>query len=138
MGFSSATALPASLGAGPKRGFLDFEFLAPFHQRRFTRRVSRELLILFRSKRPPGPGTRDRRRYGTLVQDRLLVDAQEAESLLRRAEESFASWPVERDLTLRDVVHMIAIREFGERFGTRRWIQAEMGRVVASQIPQDL
>jgi hypothetical protein len=65
-------------------------------------------------------------------------DPESAEALLERAEESFAAWPARRTLRFRDVVHLIAVSEFLASHGDSSWIQTNMGREVASQIPANL
>jgi len=82
-------------------------------------------------------GSPPREIYRRVVMARAGCDADEAGAVLRRAEQSFASWPTERELTFCDVVHYIAVSEYlaaRERISTR----IDMGRVIASRIPEDL
>ena len=58
--------------------------------------------------------------------------------MLTRAEQSFAAWPSQRDLTFADVVHYLAVEEFFASHGEAHWTQAHMGRMVAARIPNGL
>jgi hypothetical protein len=65
------------------------------------------------------------------------VDEDEADMVLRRAEQSFATWPNERELTFADVVHYVAVSQYltgDERISTR----IDMGRLVAGRVPPHL
>ncbi len=61
-----------------------------------------------------------------------------ADAVLDRAEESFAIWPVRRELTLCDVVHYLAVAEFLEAHEDERWMHSNIKLVVASSVPSDL
>ena len=72
--------------------------------------------------------------YRRVVMARTGLDEDGANIVLRRAEESFASWPTERELTFADVVHYLAVSEYltgDERVSTR----IDMGRLVAGRVP---
>ncbi len=134
----SGAAEAASLSLRPAPGTAHesaFAFLVPMQQRRFARRVSRELLALYDAERARNARVQGRDLYREVVSARMLVDVVGAEALLVQAEESFAAWPTERPLTFVDVVHMIVILEFRARYGGAPWIRANLGHVVAEQIP---
>jgi len=104
---------------------------------RYAAETARELLKLHWIVSASRPGLPPRDIYRKVVMIRTGVDEDGADSLLRRATESFASWPTERDLTFADVVHYLAVSEYlttDERIGTR----IDMGRLVAGRIPPDL
>jgi len=99
--------------------------------------TSRDLLKLFWIVSASHPGLDRRDVYRKVVVARTGASAQDAESVLVRAEQSFATWPSERPLTFSDVVHYLAVSEFlasNSRIGTR----TNMGRVVAGRISGDL
>jgi YHS domain-containing protein len=112
--------------------------LFPWHERRFARRVSRELVRLHAAiaARHPALGRRDL--YRKIVASRTGGDEDSAEVLLHQAEESFASWPAARDLKFADVVHFIAVSEFLASHGNSPWIYANMGREVGESVPSNL
>jgi len=132
--------LPLTLsGFLPGSGRFDFfASLFPWHERRFARRVSRELLKLYRIVAASHPGLHGRDLYRKIVIARTRADPEAAEALIDQAEESFAAWPVPRALTFCDVVHFIAVSEFLRSHGNSAWIHVNVGREVASQIPHNL
>jgi YHS domain-containing protein len=138
---------PASLGAAlvPVPGTLPgarwSDVLAgifPWRERRFARRVSRELLKLHRSISASHPELRGRDLYRTIVMARTRGDAESAEALIDQAEESFANWPVHRALRFGDVVHFIAVSEFLGVHGNSPWVHSNVGHEVSSEIPDNL
>jgi YHS domain-containing protein len=132
--------LPLTLsGLLPGSGRFDlFASLFPWRERRFARRVSRELLKLYRIVAASHPGLHGRDLYRKIVIARTRADPEAAEALIDQAEESFAAWPVPRALTFCDVVHFIAVSEFLRSHGNSPWIHVNVGREVASQIPHNL
>jgi hypothetical protein len=110
----------------------------PWRERRFARRIGRELLKLYRTMSASHPDLRGRGLYRTIVISHTRVDPESAEALLDQAEESFAAWPSQRALKFRDVVHFIAVSEFLATHSNSSWIHSDMGREVASQIPGNL
>jgi hypothetical protein len=104
---------------------------------RHVAQIADELLKLYWIVAASDPGLRRRDIYRKVVMARTGADEDEAGVLLRRAEQSFASWPKERDLTFADVVHYVAVSEYlgsDDRFSTR----IDMGRLVAGRIPPEL
>lgn len=116
------------------------ELLASLQSRRESRyvaEVTRELLKLHWIVSASHPGLRRREIYRKVVMARTGAGEDEANMLLRRAEQSFATWPRERELTFADVVHYLAVSEYltsDERLATR----IDMGRLIAGRIPPDL
>lgn len=115
-----------------------FSGLLPCRERRFARRIGRELLKLYRIVSARHPDLRGRGLYRTIVISHTRVDPESAEALLDQAEESFAAWPTQRALKFRDVVHFIAVSEFLATHDNSSWIHSDMGREVASEIPPNL
>ena len=128
--------------AAPQRGDVTrsriFSFLVPMQQRKFARQVSRELLTLGRCLQERTGGLRGYDLYRAVVRERLQIDDMRANALLELADQSFASWPTPRAINFADVVHMVVVTEFRARFGARPWIEANLGAVVARQIPREL
>jgi len=99
--------------------------------------ITRELLKLHRIVSAGDPGLARRDIYRKVVMARTGADPDEADSLLRRAEQSFATWPKTRELTFADVVHYLAVWEYlkkDDRIGTR----INMGLLIAGRVPADL
>jgi hypothetical protein len=104
---------------------------------RYVAAMIRELLKLHWVVSASHPGLPRRDIYRKVVMARTGADESEANSVLRRAEQSFASWPRERELTFADVVHYLAVSEYltgDERFATR----INMGQLIAGRIPSEL
>ena len=109
-----------------------------WRQSRHARAVSHELLELHRSVTHRHPYLRGRTLYRQIVMARSRADTATADRLLRRAEESFATWPTQRDLKFADVVHYLAIEEFLAGHPETDWTEVHMGRIVTSRIPRNL
>ena len=131
---------PPKIGLWARVVALTHEIAASMFSLRETRyafQTSRELLKLYWIVSASHPGLARREIYQKVVMARTGANAEDAETLLVRAEQSFATWPDERALTFSDVVHYLAVSEFlavDPRVGTR----INMGRLVAGRIPQSL
>jgi len=75
--------------------------------------------------------------YQNIVADRLGPQAVRADELVRRAEESFTDWPVDRNLQFRHVVHYLVFYEYTLLDPARRGTMTNMGVVVAQVVPED-
>ena len=73
-----------------------------------------------------------------MVEKRTGADATGANTILRHAEESFATWPNERPLTFRDVVHYLAVTECLSDDKSQIGVRADVMVVVAKLIPANL
>jgi YHS domain-containing protein len=142
---SAAAVEPVRPTTGTASGTLPgtgrFELLAglfPWRERRFARSVSRELLKLYRIVSAAQPGLRGRDLYRRIIIARSRADPDAADALIDQAEESFAAWPVRRAVKFCDVVHFVVVSEFLASHGNSAWIHANVGREVASEIPDDL
>jgi hypothetical protein len=114
--------------------------LLPWAEQRFARRVSNELLALYRTVSAKDARLRGRDLYRAIVMARERIDPQSAEALLDRAEQSYATWPTPRAVVFSDVVHYIAVSEFlaSQADGHAPWIKTDMRREVESRIPDNL
>lgn len=108
--------------------------LNPFQEQQFARRVTREIFELRRRVEQARPGLAGLELLRLVVMVRCKVDPAGAQKLLLEAEESFAAWPTPRELDFADVVHLLAIREYHAQFGRTKWINANMGRIVATEL----
>ena len=69
---------------------------------------------------------------------RLGPGAKRAAEIVRRAEESFTDWPVERELRFRHVVHYLIFDEYIHGAKERQGTRINIGNTVARIIPEDL
>jgi transposase len=110
-----------------------------WQEKHHAAKTSRELLKLYQTIAAARPGLKREELYRQIVMRRLGVTLAAADAVLDRATESFASWPVERPLTFGDVVHYLAVSEYlGSKDDVAAWTREDLGRVVASLIPEDL
>jgi hypothetical protein len=110
-----------------------------WQEKHHAAKASRELLKLYQTIVTARPGIRKEELYRQVVMNRLRVTLAAADAVLDRATESFATWPVERPLTFRDVVHYLAVSEYlGSKDYVASWTREDLGRVVASLVPEDL
>jgi hypothetical protein len=110
----------------------------PRAERRFARHASAQLLELYRQQRRENPEIGNRALYQNIVAERLGPQAVRANEFVRRAEESFTDWPVDRDLRFRHVVHYLVFHEYTLLDPARRGTMTNMGAVVAQVIPEDI
>jgi YHS domain-containing protein len=114
-----------------------FSWLLAWRERRFANACARDMLRLrseFASRYPELKGPSLYRRVAAA----RVGDDLAAEAVLQHAKQSFAIWPVERELTFRDVVHYLAVQEFVAAHPDARWVVADMKRVVDAVIPAHL
>jgi len=89
-----------------------FNFIATMRERREIRRVCVDTLKLYRQIEAEMPQASNWDRYARVIEKRSGgADPRAVLKIMRRAEESFATWPVERPLTLRDIVQYIAVTD---------------------------
>jgi hypothetical protein len=107
-------------------------------ERRYAMEASKQLLVLFRSKQRQHPDPSRRALYEAVIAERLGPETSKAAEVIRRAEESFTDWPVERELKLRHVVHYQIFNEHIRGSSARQGTQTNMGVVVARIIPEEI
>jgi transposase-like protein len=110
-----------------------------WQEKHHAAKTSRELLKLYQMTVAARPGLKKVEVYRQVVMTRLGVTLAAADAVLDRATESFATWPMERPLTFRDVVHYLAVSEYlGSKDYVAEWTREDLGRVVASLVAEDL
>jgi len=106
-------------------------------ERRHAARASQEILAIYRAVVAEQPRLGDREHYKLVIMSRKGCDSQSADLILESAAESFAEWPVRRNVTLCDVVHYLSISEFLSSHRGEHWMHSDINHVVASCIPAD-
>lgn len=107
-------------------------------EQRYAVKASRELLEMYRDLRVEQPTAPPLEIFVQVICKRTGANASDGERMLRQAEESFAVWPVERPLSLRDIVCYLAISESLAVLSKSQGTQADMVEIVHSVIPADL
>ncbi len=108
-------------------------------ERRYAKEASEQLLGVFWRERHEHPDLNGRALYEAVTARRLGINPPiSAAEIVRRAEESFADWPVERELRFRDVVHYLIFDEYMRAGQARAGTKTNMGDVVARIIPEEI
>lgn len=107
-------------------------------ERRFARRASREVLDQYWRERRAQPQLLGKDLYVRVVARHSGVDDATARNIVRQAEESFADWRFERDVTLRDVATYLVITAYLKSKPGRHGTTASIRDVVTRIVPNDL
>jgi hypothetical protein len=109
-------------------------------QATLTRRPCRAALRQAGCRAADGLYRQQRREHPDLSQRALYEGPQAngAAELVRRAEESFTDWPVERELRFRHVVHYLIFEEYMRVAKAREGTKINMGIVVARVVPEEI
>lgn len=84
---------------------------AGLRERRQIRRICVEFLSLYRQVKLELPQAPPMELYARVVARRSGATAYAVQRFMRRAEESFATWPVSRPLNYRDIVQYVAVTD---------------------------
>ena len=134
-------------GSAAKSSWLEdtlrpLNFIATMRERRQIRRFCDESLNLYRQIEAQMPQASQTERYARFIELRSGVPAASVPIVMRRAEESFADWPIERPLNFRDVVQYLAVTDCLKIdiavAGVRSRIVDFVIEIVARIIPRDL
>jgi transposase len=110
-----------------------------WQEKQYAAKTSREMLKLYEKVAAARPGLTKQELYRHIVMARVGGTLAAADAVLARATESFATWPVERALTFRDVVHYLAVSDYlATNAEAAEWTRENLGRVVASLVPEHL
>jgi len=112
--------------------------LAGWRESRQAKKTSQEMLAMYLAEEASTPNIADRDLYRRVLVRRLGGSVVAAEAVLRRAEESFASWPTKRPLKYRDIVHCLAVMEYLDSSAVANWTRKDFRHRVARYIPEDL
>ncbi len=116
----------------------NFNFVAVMRERVQIRRTCNHSLRLYHRIRAEMPDAPKMDIYAQVVKQRGHHSASDIPGILRHAEESFAQWPVDRDLTFRDLVAYLAVTDCMRANPRSKGVRSEVLGVVADTIPADL
>ena len=91
--------------------FRQLNFVAALRERQRVQRLCQDLMKLNARIGTDTPDLPVRERYRNLVQQQCGATPAASMAAIRRAEESFATWPKERPLTLRDIAQYLAVTD---------------------------
>jgi len=109
-----------------------------WRERVLARRTSRDLLRIYRELEAVQPETDAVARYRQVIARQTGLDEGGVRRMLEHAQDSFASWPVERTLTFRDVVQYLVAVVCLNADPAAPGIRARLGPIIAAEIPADL
>ena len=108
-------------------------------ERRYAKKAAEELLELFRREQREHPELTGQALYEAMIARRLAPNPTiSSVEIVKRAEESFADWPVQRDLTLRHVIHYQIFDEYMRQGEVHQGTRTNIGDTVARIVPEDL
>jgi hypothetical protein len=108
-------------------------------ERRFAKALARKELALYRAIRAEDPNLPRMDVYRRILLRRPGYDEERVGALLRQAEDGVSWWPHDKDLSLRDVVHYLAVNEYLEREKTeRKGTHVVFRDIIDKQIPAEL
>jgi hypothetical protein len=113
-------------------------YLWPGEERRYAKRESKIVLATYHVVRSQYPLLTGKALYEMVVAHQTGVSADDAKAMVRVAEQSFAEWPSDRDLTFRDVVHYLCFESFVKSHDNNEWTRTSLREVVDSVIPKEL
>lgn len=132
---------PASVPAGidgPAPAGLFARFFVGRKERKAAAVTAREMLEIHRKISGAYPALKGNLLYRQVVVAYKGGGLPEADSVLRRAADSYARWPVERPLAFRDVVHYVAVTDYLATNVSANWTQENIGRQVARLVRDGL
>ena len=115
-----------------------FNFFAAWRERRFAAEYCRLLMSVHQKVAASHADLAGLELYRLVVAAHIGCDPSLTDALLHRAQESYAMWPVPRELTFRDVVHYLAVSGYWALHDGQRWICSDVRRVVEASIPRHL
>ena len=131
-------ALPSSAQNWLDDTLRQFDFFSALRERHHVRRTCLDALKLYREVATELPHASRRERYEHVVARRTGADAAGVATILRRARESFATWPHERPLSFRHIAQYLAITERMDADSSASGVRTRVDVVVAKLIPADL
>ena len=108
---------------------------AAWRELRFAKQAGHRALACLQQLQVDQPALSDRPLYEAFACTYGKIDGAAARTILRRAEESFAAWPNERDLILRDVVQYMIILDYLATHPKRSGTTANMIGAISKIIP---
>ena len=112
--------------------------LSAWREKRFAEACCRKLLKTYTAIAAEHPHLSRSELYERVVAAHTGRETAAVAGLLQGAQESFATWPMSRDLIFRDVAHFLAMSEYLAAHEESRWLNSDLKPVVNRLIPHDL
>lgn len=109
-------------------------------EERLAESVSVEALQGLLRTREMQPGLSGEALYRQVMSEGFGLDEAAAQEIVAGARESYAEWPIERDLKFSDVVHYFVVRRCLREIEPQDapWIHGRIDQIVRDLIPQAL
>lgn len=104
-------------------------------ERAYAQRQCALLLEIYEHLQRQHPGIGGDELYARVVEYGLDCDPTAARSIILAADRSFAQWPTERDVTLRDVASFLMLNHLLPAHSKTLGVQANVTSIVAAAIP---
>jgi hypothetical protein len=126
-----------STGSWISDTFRQFNLVTLLRERNHIHRTCAETLRVYRQVKAEAPDALKRDLYLRVIEKRSGAGPAGVREIMRRVEQSFAAWPVDRDVTLRDVVSFFAVTDCLNADPTATGVRSRVRDVVANAIPAD-
>jgi hypothetical protein len=103
-----------------------------------TGRTSRRMLAQSRRIRESQPGLNGRPLYEAIVAQHWRLAPDLVAQVISTAEQSCCEWPVARDLRFRDAVNYVVIVDYLRSHPTRVGMRADVRKLIARIVPEEL
>ncbi|RPI64549.1 MAG: hypothetical protein EHM50_00470 [Lysobacterales bacterium] len=104
-------------------------------ERAYAKRQCALLLEIYDHFRSEHPGLDGDGLYAQVVEYGLDCDPTAARSIVLAADRSFAQWPTERDVTLRDVASFLLMNQLLPAHSETLGVQTNVTSIVAAVVP---
>jgi hypothetical protein len=115
-----------------------FSVVALIREQIHIRRICAESLRVYRQFKAEMPNAAPKEIYARMIEKRSGAGAAGVREILRRIEQSFTEWPVDREITLREVVSFFAVTDCLNADPSAIGVRSRVRDVVANAIPSDL
>jgi len=107
-------------------------------ERAMARQQCADMLGIFGVLKADSPELSGEALYVRAIAKRLSCDAVKAREIVRLADLSFAQWPEERDVTLRDIVNYLIVNDILGKHAKAIGTQSDIEQIVRASIPEGL
>ena len=107
-------------------------------ERNYARRTSTDILGTYQIISAEHPELTGEARYEMVIARHANLDPADARSVVRSAEQSFAAWPVDRNVQFQDVVLYYVIDKYLKSAKGRQSTQIDMEEIVKAVVPANL
>jgi len=112
--------------------------LRSHRERSIARHKSRDLLRVYRDVQVASPELHGVEQYRAVLAQETGLEPRAVEKIIRGAEDSFASWPVERPLKFRDVVQYVVVVDCLKANPEAKGVRSRLTTIISEEIPGEI